>query len=108
MNLIKQPKGSSLCGQCVVAMLAAETLAASFENCAARPSIVSRAPSPRSSSDSRVWKLTRGQDFDVEPRHMKSTVHCAARRRNLDVVTKCEGDEALIIQVVGTIDLIPQ
>lgn len=48
----------------------------------------------------KVWRITRGVDFDIPAKSMQINLYAAASRYDLKLRTRLEGDSALIIQAV--------
>jgi hypothetical protein len=46
--------------------------------------------------DGRPWKLTRGEDFQPEPRRFRRYVHHRAVKRGQKVETRVDGDDLYI------------
>lgn len=42
--------------------------------------------------DGRIWKLEEGTDFDCKPMSLRSALHAAARKRNLELSTSIVTD----------------
>ena len=49
----------------------------------------------------KVWKLTRGEDFQGATKNFRITAYTAAKERNLKIQTRILNDQTFILQVVG-------
>ena len=48
--------------------------------------------------DGRVWRLTRGFDFDCTIQSFRVMVHKSARDRGMKVRTVFDGEDAIVVQ----------
>lgn len=48
--------------------------------------------------DGRIWRLVRGEDFDLTLDQFRNQVHNRARARNMYVTCQKHGQDALVIQ----------